>query len=274
MRPKRKLVQGQPLGRKNNSVNFLLEYMKNHNTYSKNYFESGVHKIGQYASYEEERFYPAFGEMVKELTRSIHSNKILDIGCAKGYLVDVLRSQGYEAFGTDISEYAINQSPEKIRPYLKVCDLNTDLFPYKDSSFDTIICMGTLEYVENQNHALKEIVRVLKPDGHFFMTTLDHTPEGDEYRKFTKSEAEWNETFSSLGFKTNKKIATRLISRYVKRIIPYDLVKSFSQLKNKTVKFKLAQLLFATPARYAIIEYFYFKQIKSGYLQLCYRKSN
>lgn len=59
--------------------------MKSQGRFSETYFESGVPQLGQYASYKPERFYPAFGKMVKELKKHIPCKRILDIGCAKGF---------------------------------------------------------------------------------------------------------------------------------------------------------------------------------------------
>lgn len=229
--------------------------------------------MGQYASYKPERFYPAFGKMVKELKKHIPCKRILDIGCAKGFLVDVLRKEGYEAYGLDISEYAIHESPKSVRPYLTVCDLNQDFLPYGDSSFDAIICMGTLEYVENQEHGIREIIRVLEPGGHLFMTTLSHPPSGDDLRKFAKTEQEWNRIFESLGFVANKRVAIKVISQYVKKVILYDLEKDLKQSRDKSLAKRVARFLLPTPAKYLMVEYLYYWQVKSGYLQLCYQKS-
>ncbi len=35
--------------------------------------------------------------------------KVLDVGCAKGFLVEAVRPRGVEAFGNDISEYAMGE---------------------------------------------------------------------------------------------------------------------------------------------------------------------
>jgi len=245
----------------------------NRNQFSDNFFDSGENVAERYASYDAERFYPAFNSMSKAIKRLIPCNKILDIGCAKGFFVDVLRKKGYDAYGTDISQYAVNQSPVDIKSFLSVCDLNSEVLPFSDSSFDLIICMGTLEYIENQSHALNEINRVLKSGGILLMTTLNSVPDGDELRKFAKTEEEWQTIFNKLDFRSNKVLATRVISKYVRKIILYDLGKALRHSKERNIKLIAAKLLFNTIAKYLLIEYLYNKQIKSGYLMLSYRKT-
>ncbi|NJN99536.1 MAG: class I SAM-dependent methyltransferase [Anaerolineales bacterium] len=59
--------------------------------------------------------------MVHELVLSLSINRndtILDFGCAKGFVVMAFRMMHYNAYGIDISEYALNSAPENIRPYL------------------------------------------------------------------------------------------------------------------------------------------------------------
>jgi SAM-dependent methyltransferase len=46
------------------------------------------------------------------------------------------------------------------------------LLPYQDSFFDTIVGSGVLEHVPNDYESIKEIYRILKPDGHFIITFL------------------------------------------------------------------------------------------------------
>lgn len=49
------------------------------------------------------------------IPRSAH---VLDIGCAKGYLVKALRWLGREAYGYDISDYAVSNADPEVKPYL------------------------------------------------------------------------------------------------------------------------------------------------------------
>ena len=63
---------------------------------------------------------PFFTNMAKEIVRKFHPRTVLDVGCAMGYLVLALRDEGVEAYGIDISEYAVGKVREDIRPYCRV----------------------------------------------------------------------------------------------------------------------------------------------------------
>ena len=99
---------------------------------------------------------------------------ILDVGCAYGYVVKYLREMGYEAFGCDVSEYAISQSvcPE----YCKVGSV-TDL-PYKQK-FDLVISTDVLEHLHNDDvaKAVSELKRVGTMQDHAVSTWNGKTDE-------------------------------------------------------------------------------------------------
>jgi 2-polyprenyl-3-methyl-5-hydroxy-6-metoxy-1,4-benzoquinol methylase len=79
---------------------------------------------------------------------------VLDVGCAKGYLVRALRRLGLEARGIDVSCYAIGQADEEVRPHLR-CLRVQDLEP--SETYDLVHTSGVLIYL-----TLSEIREVLR----------------------------------------------------------------------------------------------------------------
>ena len=55
-----------------------------------------------------------FACYAQRIIREICPHSVLDVGCAKGFLVEALRDQGLEAFGIDISEYAVQSKDTMI----------------------------------------------------------------------------------------------------------------------------------------------------------------
>lgn len=122
-----------------------------------------------------------FGEDMKysALEASIHLNryalakpyckgkKVLDIACGEGYGSYFIRKWGaLEIEALDISESAIERArahyiDEKIH---FVCHRDEKL-PYLDSAFDMVISLETMEHITEAEEFLKELKRVLKPDG-------------------------------------------------------------------------------------------------------------
>ena len=91
-------------------------------------------------------------------------NSLLDIGCAKGFMMyDFHRLiSGIRVEGIDISEYAIENGMEDMKPFMRVA--SADDLPYEDNSFDYAFSITTLHNFDDHNliKALKEIERVSK----------------------------------------------------------------------------------------------------------------
>lgn len=100
------------------------------------------------------------------------NSKILDIGCAKGFMLyDFQKAiNGISIQGIDISNYAIENAKEEVKPYLQVADARE--LPFEDNSFDLAISITTLHNFnkEDMKIAIKEIMRVTKKDA---FITLD-----------------------------------------------------------------------------------------------------
>ncbi|MBT3721641.1 class I SAM-dependent methyltransferase [archaeon] len=94
--------------------------------------------------------------------------KLLDIGTGKGYLLDVAKKQGYNCYGLDISKYATKIAKKNHKKIF-----TGDLFSakYKSNYFDVITATDLLEHIENPHEFVKEVRRILKPGGYFFVIT-------------------------------------------------------------------------------------------------------
>lgn len=79
---------------------------------------------------------------------AVGNKRVLEIGCAKGFLVQDLRSRGVNAYGVDVSQYCYDQSDPTIQPYLTVADIrigqSTFLQDFNNNYFSLIIGMNML----------------------------------------------------------------------------------------------------------------------------------
>ena len=77
-----------------------------------------------------------------------NGSSVIDVGCAKGFLIYDLYKENpnLKLLGLDISKYAINNSPNEIRKFLKVCDCRE--LNFKDNSIDCIISINTLHNLD------------------------------------------------------------------------------------------------------------------------------
>jgi SAM-dependent methyltransferase len=123
------------------------------------------------------RWIPVAEDIVKHFNLK-PGNRVLDVGCAKGFLVkDLMKAcPGLEAFGLDISEYALlNCEPEVVgRLHLG----SAEKLPFPDKSFDAVISINTIHNLDRPDviRAVHEIER-LAPGRGFIQVDSYHTPE-------------------------------------------------------------------------------------------------
>lgn len=100
--------------------------------YNRDYYEDGIRKgLSGYENYHYINT-RSFSEAI-EIIKRFKFNSVIDYGAAKGFLVHALRQLGKEAYGEDISDYALSVCLEDVRPYMsKPCDRKADLLVGKD----------------------------------------------------------------------------------------------------------------------------------------------
>tara|TARA_B110000008_G_scaffold235985_1_gene241063 strand:+ start:288 stop:947 length:660 start_codon:yes stop_codon:yes gene_type:complete len=91
-------------------------------------------------------------------------SSILDVGCAKGFMMHDFAELIPEITvkGIDVSEYAVKNSIEDMRPHVQVADAKS--LPYEDKSFDYVISVTTIHNLERAElvQSLREIERVAR----------------------------------------------------------------------------------------------------------------
>lgn len=87
-------------------------------------------------------------------------DRVLDVGCAKGFLVHDLRVLGIDAVGVDVSPYAIEHAHPPARAFVSVADAAA--LPFEEASFDLVLSINTLHNLRlpELERALREIGRV------------------------------------------------------------------------------------------------------------------
>jgi len=112
-------------------------------------------------------------EMVAESKLPLGA-KILDVGCGPGWLAVDLAKRGYRGVGVDAAAAMIRHC--KLRAaHDRDLDLwsyslgDVEALPFQDGSFDAAICAGVIDYLPNDTKLLREVRRVLKPNGRFIL---------------------------------------------------------------------------------------------------------
>jgi len=92
-------------------------------------------------------------------------NRVLDIGCAKGFLVKDLLELGVDAYGIDISEYALMKCEPEVIGRLHLG--SADRLPFPSGSFQAVLAINTIHNLprERCKIALQEMERLAPGKG-------------------------------------------------------------------------------------------------------------
>lgn len=113
--------------------------------FDEKYFEDGVRS--RVSAYENYKWMPE--RTIREASSIINTlqfNNVLDYGCAKGFMVYALRLLGKDAYGVDVSEYAITHCHPKVKDYLSVIDRVDEI----KGGWDLIIAKDVLEHIPKE----------------------------------------------------------------------------------------------------------------------------
>ena len=155
------------------------------------------------------RFWQPVIPTFQEYWNLTSNSSLLDVGCAKGFMLYDLTMliPNITVSGIDISEYAIENAVEEIKPFVSVA--NATSLPYEDNSFDVVISINTVHNLEREDcaNALQEIERVSR--GKSFITVDAYRNEEEKRRMFDwnltaktiMSVEEWEIFFNEIGYK-------------------------------------------------------------------------
>lgn len=160
--------------------------------FGKDFFD-GDRKVG----YGGFAYNPRFWQPVIPAFQKFYSlkpgDKILDVGCAKGFMLHDFKElmPEIEVKGIDISSYAIENGHPNVKQDLQVADARK--LPFEDNAFDLVISINTVHNLDGDDliQALKEIDRVSRKGA--FITV-------DAYRDEVEKEAmlAWNLTAKTI----------------------------------------------------------------------------
>jgi protein-L-isoaspartate(D-aspartate) O-methyltransferase len=135
-------------------------------------------------------------------------DKILDIGCGKGFLIYDFTQvvPGVEVTGIDISEYAIENAVDGIKDRVQVG--KADALPFADKSFDLVFSINTMHNLYNYelDRALREMERVGRKNKYICVESYRNEEEKANllYWQVTceafNTPAEWEWWFKNTGY--------------------------------------------------------------------------
>jgi len=103
------------------------------------------------------------------------TDRLLDVACGAGLLLEAAASHTPRLDGCDISKVAVGQARARM-PGARVVVANAETLPYPDGVFDVVTCLGSLERMLDRRRALGEMARVGAPGARYcFMVRNSNT---------------------------------------------------------------------------------------------------
>lgn len=133
-------------------------------------------------------------------------DKVLDVGCAKGFLVKDLLALGIDAYGIDVAKYALINCEPEVVGRLQIG--SAEDLPFPDGSFAAVLAINTIHGLPRDLcvQAVREIER-LAPGKGFIQVDSYHTPEQKEIfeswvltAKFYDYPEGWIKLFDEAGY--------------------------------------------------------------------------
>ncbi len=101
------------------------------------------HDCGETAYEHSDQWLGFFDIVARWIVEELHPESVLDAGCAMGFLVERLRARGVEAWGIDVSEYAIANVDESVREFCRVVSITDP----PTRRYDLVTCIEVIEHL-------------------------------------------------------------------------------------------------------------------------------
>lgn len=147
-----KAIRHLPERKKNQEKNRVLAKQ-----YGFEYFD-GTREQG-YGGYHYDGRWVPIAKQIIERYQLKSGDRILDIGCAKGFLLRDLMTAcpGLNVFGLDISDYGLQHAHPEVMG--KLVRGSADRLPFKNNFFNAVLCINVLHNLE-QDRCLKAISEI------------------------------------------------------------------------------------------------------------------
>jgi len=201
------LLRSLPKGKRNVKMRSTAktdEHIRISRQYGQMYFD-GPREYG-YGGYEYDgRWIPVAKDIVKHFNLS-KGDKVLDVGCGKGFLVKDLLGLDINAYGVDISKYAIKHCEKEVVERLTIGSANN--LEFEDNSFDAVISINTIHSLPRAKclKAVQEIERLAPGKGFIQVDSYRNKKQKEIFEswvltaKYYGYPEEWKELYNAAGY--------------------------------------------------------------------------
>ena len=141
--------------------------------YSKGYFTGDLSR-GAYINYKEDKPFIVrnMRNFLAEIKKMKPRGKLLEVGCAMGFFMEIALQAGYDAYGFDPSQYAV-ENAIKLNGNKRITHGSIHSVKYPPKSFDVIALFDVFEHLWDPQRDLRTLFSLLKDDGIIIIATGD-----------------------------------------------------------------------------------------------------
>jgi ubiquinone/menaquinone biosynthesis C-methylase UbiE len=124
--------------------------------------------------------------LVLELARDLAGRRVLDVGTGDGTYACAAAERGARVVAVDPSVDMLDAASRRARERALAIELregSVQRLPFEDESFDVVVAVTVLCFVENPRLAVHEIVRVLAPGGRLVLGELHRASSWAAWRR-------------------------------------------------------------------------------------------
>jgi len=139
---------------------------------------SGSNNIDRYMQSCRTEFWQRIFRIELEyiLKHLVKGEEVLSVGCGPAIIESALSECGFSITGLDVSQEALDCAPDSVRTVAA----RAEDMPFPASSFDAVIYVASLQFIENYRKAIEETTRVLRPEGTLLVMLLN--PESNLFK--------------------------------------------------------------------------------------------
>lgn len=123
------------------------------------------------------------------------SAKLLDVGSYAGHVLIGAKEIGYNAYGCDIEKYCdmYRSRFESLGIDNRTCGFPQDKIPFDENYFNVVVMAEVIEHYNfHPSVVLREVFRVLKPEGRILITTPNQSRLNNRIRAFLGKSIHWD----------------------------------------------------------------------------------
>jgi 2-polyprenyl-3-methyl-5-hydroxy-6-metoxy-1,4-benzoquinol methylase len=166
--------------------------------YSESYWRSPAAKDYGYTDYRKDapHWLRTYRRRAEVLPRLSPGSRVLDVGCAAGFFLEVMRERGFDTWGVEVSAPIAEEAQRRLgRERIHVGTL--DNAPYQEGEFDLVTFWDVVEHLPDPVEVLRQARPLLKPGGLLLIETQNVESRfarlmGRRWQHFKQAEHLWH----------------------------------------------------------------------------------